>query len=145
MNYYDKRLRNSDINWPCSIRVVANKVYDTTWPVLKRILRDQGRFSGKGYSFVTTDEYKQYEHFTDDGRGYKYDLKFFDGLIVTDDIIERAKQQRRDDEKYEKEEKNRWAKKIQEEYAESTRQSRITTSASRKQKSLLDAILGLFK
>ena len=72
MSNYNRRLRNSGIHWPCSISVVAREVYDTTWPILKRILRDQGRFYGQGNSFITTDEYKKYEHCTNDGRGDKY-------------------------------------------------------------------------
>ena len=112
---YDERLHTADIHWPCSISVVGKKVYDTTWPILKRILRDQGRSNGKGNTFATADAYKQYEHCIDRGYGEKYDIEFFEGLIVTPERKARAAQEYRADQDYEAREKARRVREYQQE------------------------------
>ena len=144
MSNYNRRLRNSGIHWPCSISVVAREVYDTTWPILKRILRDQGRFYGRGNTFITTDEYRQYEHCTNDGRGEKYDLEFFDGLIVTQERIEAATEEMRADRAYEAEEKSRRARQVEQDYINSRARTNSRPSGSEKSDVLLSSLMRLF-
>ena len=145
MSNYNRNLRNSNIHWPCSISVVAREVYGITWPTLKRILRDQGRFYGRGNSFVITDEYKQYEHRTNDGRGEKYDFEFFDGLIVTPEIIDAAIEERRSDKVYEDEEKSRRIKQSQQEYINGHFTTNRRSSESREHGRFFSEFMQLFK
>lgn len=138
MNRYDRMLYYSDNNWPCSIRVVARKVYGTTYPILYEILRDQGRFEYLGGRFIVTKEYQQFEHDMKDGRpGKTYDLKFFEGLIISPEIIETAKQQMRSDRRKKAEEEARWKEEARQRYE--AEQNNVNS----KQTGLFDMIIKL--
>ena len=97
----------SDISKRRSISVVARDVYGTTGSILKWIARDQGPFYGEGGSFPITEEYKQYEHCTQSGYGESYDPEFFEGLVVTPEIIEETRQRISDYRRRERERKAR--------------------------------------